>query len=136
MNPEVYTQDMRANHKLCPYCGMWHTSMSCAPQFAGQSMRIVELESEIASLRSELERVKAESEWIPCEVRMPDGKRNLLVTNNLEARDVFGEMSHIWLVTNIYAGENGKYSAFDESMQRIHGIKYWRYALPATPVTQ
>jgi len=61
MNPEVYTQDMRANHELCPYCGMWHTSMSCAPQFAGQSMRIVEQESEIISLRSELERVREEN---------------------------------------------------------------------------
>ena len=91
------------------------------------------LQDSVISLRAELERVKAESELIPCEVRMPDGKRNLLVTNNLEARDVFGEMSHIWLVTNIYMGENGKYSAFDESMQRIHGIKYWRYALPTAP---
>jgi len=91
---------------------------------------------EIASLRAELERVKAENEWISVSERLPDGKKKLLVTNNLEGRDAFGEISHLWLVNNIYSGENGEYSAFDESMQRIHRIKYWRYALPAAPVTQ
>jgi sucrose-6-phosphate hydrolase SacC (GH32 family) len=55
--PFEYTQDMRANHELCPLCGTWHTAMSCPPQFAMQSYKIVEQQKEIQRLHDILEKI-------------------------------------------------------------------------------
>ena len=50
MRPMVYTQEMRANHEICPYCGTWHTAMSCPPQFAISTLRILDLEEKVTTL--------------------------------------------------------------------------------------
>ncbi len=49
-----YTQDMRASGESCPYCGMWHTSMSCHPGVIHMTMKIRELEAENERLREHL----------------------------------------------------------------------------------
>ena len=41
-----YTKEMRANHESCPYCKMWHSSMSCHPGVLHMVTRIKELEAE------------------------------------------------------------------------------------------
>ena len=68
--------------------------------------------------------------WVRVEERLPDRNRLLLITNNINARDAHGEMSHVWLVPRIYPDEDwtGCYS-YDGNIP-IHSISHWRYALP------
>ena len=61
MTPMVYTQEMRANHEICPYCGTWHTAMSCPPQFAITTLRILDLEEKVQSLTASRDAWKADA---------------------------------------------------------------------------
>lgn len=72
--------------------------------------------------------------WVKCSERLPEehsGK--ILVTNNLEARDAFGHMSHIWLVQMIHdGGEEFGWFAFDDYDNRApQNITHWMPLPPA-----
>lgn len=67
--------------------------------------------------------------WIPCSEK-PEGGRKLLVTNNLEARDAYGEMSHLWLVNLLQHDDELGFLAYTDGDTRIENLTHWRYALP------
>jgi hypothetical protein len=52
----------------------------------------------------------------------------VLVTNNLEARDRMGRMSHIWYAAPMRSSSpdiTGPVIAFDEGDRTIHGLTQW-----------
>lgn len=69
---------------------------------------------------------------------------SILVTNNIEARDQWGHMSHLWLVGMVhyhddgpheFAGrviaEKGEITAYDQSIDMaIRNLTHWRPAVP------
>lgn len=55
-------------------------------------------------------------------------KQRVLVTNNLNARDAHGGMSHVWIGNIIKSSEPkryGKFVTFDEGDARIHDITHY-----------
>lgn len=68
--------------------------------------------------------------WIDVTQRLPEGNHGaLLVTNNMDAEDANGNMSHLWLASMLHPQEDGSYDAFDASdMARIERVSHWRYA--------
>lgn len=55
-----------------------------------------------------------------------DGKpitRNVLVTNNIDARDAAGRMSHVWWSRPQRDGDD--YVAFDDSMRKVERLTHW-----------
>jgi len=76
--------------------------------------------------------------WIAlADQRPPYPSPLLLVTNNINASNRYGCMSHVWLTNMLHYGNGdpGDWSyplAFDEhSDRRILGITHWRYAVPS-----
>lgn len=72
--------------------------------------------------------------WVPIAEARPESHRRLLVTNNINARDAFGRMSHVWLVRMIHEPsetdhEHEGWIAFDDSDRIIESLTHWRYAL-------
>lgn len=63
------------------------------------------------------------SDWQPIDTAPDDQK--VLVTNNLEARDAHGRMSHVWLVDLVQTGSDGERTAFTEDLVRIHRLTHW-----------
>lgn len=52
----------------------------------------------------------------------------VLVTNNLEARDRMGRMSHVWYAAPMKSSKpdvNGPVIAFDEGDRKIQGLTHW-----------
>lgn len=84
--------------------------------------------------------------WISFSDQLPDRTHThpmILVTNNIEARDSFGHMSHIWLVSMIHTHETqhrfnnyviaeaGEITAFENTSDtRIRNLTHWRPAVP------
>lgn len=52
------------------------------------------------------------SNWKPITEEI---KRKVLVTNNLESRDAFGQMSHVWIALSVHEDSKrpGKFCAFE-----------------------
>lgn len=72
--------------------------------------------------------------WIKCSERLPEPHRKLLVTNNVEARDAHGQMSHVWLVRMIHKADDDEgFCAYTDEMTKVHGVTHYRYALPPLP---
>lgn len=60
----------------------------------------------------------------------PEEHKHIIVTNNLQARNAHGEMSHVWMTT-FWAKGGEKYEGivtFDAANQRIIGLSHWKYA--------
>lgn len=56
-------------------------------------------------------------------------KQRVLVTNNINARDAHGGMSHVWIGNIIKSHEPdvyGKFVTFDEADCLIHNITHYR----------
>lgn len=61
----------------------------------------------------------------------PEHCAALLVTNNIRARNAFGHMSHLWLVSMVH-GKDGDFCAFSEDgFRKVESLTHWRYAVPA-----
>lgn len=69
--------------------------------------------------------------WLQIEGEM---QGNFVVTNNINARDNTGKMSHIWYTPFIQESSEpriyGKYICFDDADRKIHGLTHY-YAIPA-----
>ena len=69
-------------------------------------------------------------EFISFDKEKPKDNKWLIVTNNLQAKNAFGEMSHVWL-TNFCAksheAKNG-IVMFDANDRMIIGLTHWKYA--------
>lgn len=73
--------------------------------------------------------------WISVKDQVPkDFSGFLLVTNNIEARDAFGNMSHVWLAGSLHAQSDSSYLAFAHPTigTRVENITHWK---PATQLT-
>jgi len=84
----------------------------------------------IAALRAE----RGAEGWQPLD---PDNlpKRKMLLTNNLKARDAFGQMSHVWIGTPFKADNperDGAIVTFDEDMVRVSNLTH-AHELPLPP---
>ena len=69
-------------------------------------------------------------EFIPFLKREPEPRKWIIVTNNIDATNAFGEMSHVWMV-NFYqlsTNRNHGFVAFDEGDRKIIGLTHWKYA--------
>ena len=53
----------------------------------------------------------------------------LLVTNNIDARDAYGQPSHVWIVHLLQEMERepGRYCAYSEEWAKVEGITHWMY---------
>ena len=59
----------------------------------------------------------------------PDENKHLIVTNNINATDAHGEMSHVWLTTFWKRSEKeGCIVSFDEADRMLLGLTHWKYA--------
>ena len=69
-------------------------------------------------------------EFTKFEDQEPDKDRWIIVTNNINVKNAFGEMSHVWL-TNFYTkrplGGDG-FVMFDDNSRRIIKLTHWKYA--------
>jgi hypothetical protein len=50
------------------------------------------------AVRTPLSVASEKREWIEADAGLPEGHRPLLVTNNINARNAFGQPSHVWLI--------------------------------------
>lgn len=66
------------------------------------------------------------SAWKPIKREI---KRKVLVTNNVDARDAHGRMSHVWVV-GLVQKDGREFIAFDDHMQRLWGLSHYA-ELPA-----
>lgn len=62
------------------------------------------------------------STWKPIEGRI---ERKVLVTNNLEARDAHGQMSHVWVASLVQEDDGNDYITFTDSAQKIWGLTHY-----------
>ena len=114
--------EMRANL----FAGQWSTNDTLA------------ILSDLEKAQLDITRLAAEnaaSKWVSVsELKSLTGK--MLVTNNIDARNASGEMSHLWLVNMIHKSSPqdkeiyGEYFAFDESDRRIGGITHAQLPTP------
>ena len=61
---------------------------------------------------------------------MPEKDKHIIVTNNINAKNAHGEMSHVWM-TNFYTGgidDDDGIVTFDARMAKIHRLTHWKYA--------
>lgn len=64
--------------------------------------------------------------WKPINTAPLGGRSpRFLVTNNLNARDAFGNMCHVWLVPMIHEEGGGFFAYQDGTMQRVYGLTHW-----------
>ena len=81
---------------------------------------------ETYALRREVARYR----WVSLAKEQPGGHiGKFLVTNNINARDAFGHMSHLWLVSMIHPQQDGSFMAFSECDTKIGNLTHWRAAL-------
>ena len=70
------------------------------------------------------------SEFISFESQLPDKNKWIIVTNNLDAKNAHGEMSHVWLTINFIqsSNPNGGLITYDERDRKIIRLTHWKYA--------
>lgn len=67
--------------------------------------------------------------WISVKDALPEQEKGfILVTNNINARSAFGNMSHFWLAGMLHKKDDG-YIAFAHptATSRVEGITHWTY---------
>lgn len=78
----------------------------------------------------------AERKWRP--IAEADKLRKMLVTNNIDSRDAFGQMSHVWIANIIESGEPekyGKWVCFDEADRMVWNLTHC-CEIPLPPDTE
>ena len=68
-------------------------------------------------------------EFTSFEDEKPDEHKWIVVTNNLNAKNAFGEMSHVWM-TDFYTKGSKDYEGlvtFDEGGRKVIGLSHWKY---------
>ena len=69
-------------------------------------------------------------EFTPFSVAKPKQNKHIIVTNNLNAKNAHGEMSHVWMTTFWGIGQEKHEGivTFDAAQQKIIGLSHWKYA--------
>ena len=52
-------------------------------------------------------------------------KSKVIVTNNINARDANGQMSHIWIVSSVQKTSDNEFIAFTDGDRRISSITHF-----------
>ena len=67
-------------------------------------------------------------DFIGLEGGMPIKNKWVIVTNNINAVNAYGEMSHVWLTNFIIASEMNGFMTFDTVEKQIIGLTHYKYA--------
>lgn len=67
-------------------------------------------------------------EFTSLEKELPKKNRHIIVTNNINATNAFGEMSHVWMTTFLQKSDVEGFITFDAADRKIIGITHWKYA--------
>jgi len=70
--------------------------------------------------------------WISVKDQLPPENCGfILITNNINARSAFDNMSHIWMSLMLHKQDDGRFSAFAHpSLSKVEGITHWSLAAP------
>ena len=70
------------------------------------------------------------SEFISFNDKKPDKNKWIIVTNNIDAKNAHGEMSHVWLTIFWALSEVNDFGivTFDEMDRKIVNLTHWKYA--------
>ena len=68
-------------------------------------------------------------EFVRFEDKKPADNKWVIVTNNLDAKNAHGEMSHVWLTTIWMKGSQAHegYVMFDEGDRKVIRLTHWKY---------
>lgn len=70
------------------------------------------------------------NEFTKFEDATPMKNKHIVVTNNIEAKNAHGEMSHVWMVNHCF--ESSKkidgIVAYDAADRRLVNLTHWKYA--------
>jgi len=68
-------------------------------------------------------------EFTSFDEKMPKRNKWIIVTNNIKAINVFGEMSHVWLTIHVFQScykENGLVCSVNEDCHAVK-LTHWKY---------
>ena len=68
------------------------------------------------------------SEFTSFEDELPYDNKWLIVTNNINETNAYGEMCYVWLVNFVMGQKDGSVAAFDPDGQKIKSLTHWKYA--------
>ena len=68
-------------------------------------------------------------EFTAFEDEKPEGKKWIIVTNNIKAENAYGEMSHVWLTDFISVAEISRNGivTFNDDDRMIINLTHWKY---------
>jgi hypothetical protein len=65
-------------------------------------------------------------DWVSVKNALPDQMGFVLVTNNINAKNSYGNMSHVWLALMVHPQDDGTFAAFAHpSDNRVESITHW-----------
>jgi hypothetical protein len=67
-------------------------------------------------------------EFISFDKQEPEEHKHIIVTNNIDAKNAYGEMSHVWLTTWWSWTKDRGILIFDEGDKPVLHITHWKYA--------
>lgn len=66
-------------------------------------------------------------EFVSLQDEKPKAKKYIVVTNNIDAKNAHGEMSHVWMTNFLQHNMYDGYLIFDDADRCIIGITHWKY---------
>lgn len=67
-------------------------------------------------------------EFTSFEEEKPEKNKYIIVTNNLNAKDAHGEMSHVWLTNFWKKTDNMGVITFVDDSSKVINLTHWKYA--------
>ncbi len=72
------------------------------------------------------------SEFVSFKDKKPSKHKHIIVTNNIEATDAFGEMSHVWMCSSNLVKKSEKEGegiiTITADYRYIYNLSHWKYA--------
>ena len=60
---------------------------------------------------------------------------NVLATNNIDARDRMGRMSHVWYLSPHKDSKTGEWSGYTDASREVTGLTHWSPVSPPNAST-
>ena len=70
-------------------------------------------------------------EFTSFEDAMPAKNKHIIITNNIDATDAHGEMSHVWMTRLVLDSEKpgeGLIAFTDRGYNKVQCLTHWKYA--------
>ena len=67
------------------------------------------------------------NEFTSIDSELPEKFKHVIVTNNINAKNAHGEMSHVWMTSFLQHNKEEGYLTFDAADRKIVGITHWKY---------